>query len=1037
MGSPDDTADEGVHDRSSADAHHPMRAMAQRRPSAPDELALRAQKAQVFAALFERPAVRRFGRYVVLGTLGRGGMSTVLKAYDEGLDRAVAIKLLHGDRAKRDAGRLEREAQALARLSHPHVVQVHEVAEADGHGYIAMELVKGQTLTQWAKPSPRPGWRECVRLYLQAGSGLAAAHAKGLVHRDFKPSNALVDDQGHVRVVDFGLARMTKGAHSETLEDRPPDPEAEATALELTLTRRGAVMGTIAYMPPEQMRGLEVDDRSDQFSFCVSLWEALYAERPFAGTTKQALMHAMNDTQVRPAPRDSNVPGRLRRVLLRGLAANPTLRWPTMDALLVELRKSIAPRRRRWVTLGVTAGLAAIGLGLGVDRYLSWASQCNGASKHLAKIEARRADVQRAIQRTGLVYGPDTSERVQVLLEDYAQQWVGLHTEICEATRVRQEQSEEVMDLRMSCLQDHRATLEAQIEVLARADASIVQRAVELVADLPRLDHCNDVERLRARRQRVPPPDDPQVARQAQTTRDRLEEIKAEARAGKVREALEQIEPVVRQADALGYGPLLAEAMLWRGRFHDDNGRYEEAERDLLRAHALAVEHDDEKLEARAASLLIAVIGDHRARPAEGQWWGRAALPLADRVGQPVIRASIANNLGSVLQAQGRYEPAERQHRRAMEILEGALDADHPKIAEASNALGIVLEQQGHYAQAQAQYHRALQIWERALGARHPNVAYGTANIANILLSRGQHQEAEERFRRALRLLERALGSNHPTVAHCIVNIGNARLQQRDFAGAQAQYERALPMLERALGLDHPDVARTAMILGGALGAQGKYERAESFFSRALSAQERAQGTEHPDVATSLNALSNVLLEQHRYEQAERHLRRALQIQQRALGAEHPELATTANNLANVLERLGKIEQAEALHERALRIREHALGEGHPDVAYSLAGLATTALKRGDPMTAAAHAERAVSIREANDAPPPQTAYARFVLAQALWADHAQRPAARELAERARDAFAAHGATSASARAEVDAWLAEHRIPPRDPRPRR
>ncbi|MEX1363367.1 MAG: serine/threonine-protein kinase, partial [Nannocystaceae bacterium] len=330
-------------------------------------LAEQARRAEVFDALFGKPVLRRFGRYVVLDVLGKGGMGLVLKGYDEQLDRPVAIKVLHEHLGRQHTARLEREAQAMARLSHPHVVQVYEVGELEGRTFVAMELVKGQTVRQWMDQQPRPGWAACVELFVQLGEGLAAAHRRGLVHRDFKPGNAMLDEDGRARVLDFGLARRG----GEQVDDAPNVIQRARTdvqqvvPLEQPLTQTGAVLGTPAYMPPEQMGGQEADARSDQFSFCVTLYEALYGERPYEGETMSALMVAMRGGQVRPAPRGSDVPTALRRVLLRGLAAEPAERWPSMEALLEELRRLVAPSRGwRWIAgvgaVALLAGLVAV-----------------------------------------------------------------------------------------------------------------------------------------------------------------------------------------------------------------------------------------------------------------------------------------------------------------------------------------------------------------------------------------------------------------------------------------------------------------------------------------------------------------------------------------------------------------------------------------------------------------------------------------------------------------------------------------------------
>ncbi|PCC75196.1 Serine/threonine protein kinase [Nannocystis exedens] len=271
----------------------------------------------------------RIGRYTVLRALGEGGMGVVYAAYDEQLDRKVAIKLLHGESSGGTQGRsrIFREAQALARLSHPNVVQVHEVGEHEGQVYVAMELVDGVTLAAWLRAEARP-LAAVVHAYHQAGLGLEAAHRVGLVHRDFKPDNVLVGADGRVRVADFGLARAA-GAASPGPSALPP---AVDSPLDSRMTITGAAMGTPAYMSPEQFAGGTVDARSDIFSFSVSLWEAVHGERPFAGDTIDALARSVRDGDRRP-PR-VQLPVRLAHALERGLAREPDARWPTMRPLL-------------------------------------------------------------------------------------------------------------------------------------------------------------------------------------------------------------------------------------------------------------------------------------------------------------------------------------------------------------------------------------------------------------------------------------------------------------------------------------------------------------------------------------------------------------------------------------------------------------------------------------------------------------------------------------------------------------------------------
>jgi serine/threonine protein kinase len=316
------------------------------------------------------------GKYRLDRMLGAGGMGAVWDARDTDLDRRVALKVLRrdygGDGVSR--GRLVREARAMARLRHPNVITVFDAATLDGRDVISMELVVGETLASWLDRAHRPG--EIVATLLAAGRGLAAAHAAGLIHRDFKPHNVLVDDSGRVVVTDFGLARGVGEAVPDTVSDLPSapgdqDPHAAHGALDSPLTATGAVLGTPAYMAPEQLAGLVADERADQFSFCVTVWEAFAGRRPFPDDTLPAIaIAALASGERRDAER---VPRRLRALLVRGLDLEPTARWPSMDALLRAITRSWRRPRRIAIALGIVALIAsAAWLVMGARRAAPW-----------------------------------------------------------------------------------------------------------------------------------------------------------------------------------------------------------------------------------------------------------------------------------------------------------------------------------------------------------------------------------------------------------------------------------------------------------------------------------------------------------------------------------------------------------------------------------------------------------------------------------------------------------------------------------------
>lgn len=285
-------------------------------------------------------------------------MGLVYKASDHELGRRLAIKVLHG-RGRTDLSftgkreRLLREAQALAQLSHPNIVSVYDVGTANDRLFVAMEYVEGQSLRDWLAERPR-SVSEIMEVFLQAGRGVAAAHAAGIIHRDFKPTNVLVGIDGRVRVVDFGLAR---GLHDDCAGNGNGNGNGEVTRpgmLSTRLTDANIVLGTMGYISPEQLLERQATPRSDQFSFCVALYEALFGERPYPGNDVLQVATRYREGRIEPLSSRMGVPRRIHRCLLRGLRVDADERYPSMTALLRDLdRRS----RHRWRQLGATTVL--------------------------------------------------------------------------------------------------------------------------------------------------------------------------------------------------------------------------------------------------------------------------------------------------------------------------------------------------------------------------------------------------------------------------------------------------------------------------------------------------------------------------------------------------------------------------------------------------------------------------------------------------------------------------------------------------------
>jgi hypothetical protein len=320
-------------------------------------------------------------RYELKQRIGSGAMGVVHAAYDPRLNRILAIKLLSPEReTPRARQRLLREAQAMARLAHPNVISVHDVGEMDGRVFVAMDYVQGETLSRWLETHTRE-WREVVDLFVQAGRGLAAAHDAGMVHRDFKPQNVLVDEHMVARVMDFGLVRpseesMFDGEIADLEEATDPSVELSGEPNQGTdpalLTKTGAVLGTPAYMAPEQATGKGVDARSDQFSFCVALFEGLYGHRPYEGGSAAELASSAQHEQLVSPKRRADVPPRIHAAMLRGLRRDPEKRWPSMDALLHELTRTRFHIPVRAIAVGTGVVLLAGITYANVDAARAW-----------------------------------------------------------------------------------------------------------------------------------------------------------------------------------------------------------------------------------------------------------------------------------------------------------------------------------------------------------------------------------------------------------------------------------------------------------------------------------------------------------------------------------------------------------------------------------------------------------------------------------------------------------------------------------------
>ncbi len=732
---------------------------------------------------------RRLGRFSVLGVLGRGAMGTVLEAYDDTLVRTVALKLMHGrvDEQRRD--RLLREAQALAQLSHPNVVQVYEVGLVEDQMFIAMELVEGQTLRKWQRQ--RRPWREVVDTYLQAGRGLAAAHARGLIHRDFKPENCIIGDNGRVRVLDFGLARGSQAVDVPTR----PIVSPENSALQLRMTQSGKVLGTLSFLPLPQLMGQPADAKSDQFSFCVSLYEALYGVLPFPDRSLEALMDAQRAQQLQPVPRGHRVPRRLRRLLLRGLALRPEERWPSMDALLEALERLRQPRR--WpvaATLVVGFGAGAIVFaGAGVDE------PCTDARAALEGTwgSADRAAVETAYLASGHEDAPRLFERVEAELDGYTDAWVQMYEDSCRATFVRHEQPEAVFEQGMRCLQRHHGRLRATIDALA--DVSTAAEALERTAlpfKLPGLGSCADPD---AADPSLALPAEPERRQRVISLHHEIDRANTLADAGAMGPAVEVALTAVDEARSVEHEAVLAEALETLGRLQAMAGAAAAAEATLQEAIGVAARAKDDTMAARAwSSLIYAVMAQDELD--RGVSLRFAAFAAVERAEDPVARAWLLNNLGTLYGERKEHDAAREHFEQALAVKQQVVGPEHLDTGTAWINLGLALKEERRLEEAAAAFEQARSIVLSTVGESHLLMAAIETGLGHVRQLQRDLPGAIEHQRRALEIREHALGPGHVLVAKSLEHLGKTELWQRELDAAVEHLRRALEIYERAGG---------------------------------------------------------------------------------------------------------------------------------------------------------------------------------------------------------------------------------------------
>lgn len=965
------------------------------------------------------------GTYRIEHKVGQGGMGVVYRAHDLELDRPVAIKLHTHEANEMVVRRLTREAQAMAKLSHPNVLTIYEIGRHQASPsrylgersllFIAVEFIVGGTLRDWLDEGTH-GWREVTQVFVQAGRGLAAAHHAGVIHRDFKPDNVLIDERGRVRVADFGLARAEStpvGLEDQEIVDpsRVTEPRV-AMSLAEQLTTTGTVLGTRAYMAPEQGEAQPVDARADQYAFCVSLHEGLYGRRPFDRGIASAAVRR------RKATRDPHVPRRLQRVITRGLAADPAGRFASMDALVAELEAVVAPRTSR-VLVSVGA--------MGVAAALAWTTlssddpPCNARSE-LRGVwdDARGEELAAAFVASAQPYAQVSLREVNDLLDDYAQMWVLQRQLTCHG----QKQHSDLTARKISCLDRRRQRLGALVSTLVDGGTVAIEGAVEAATSLHTPAECDRPEILAAEPLEST---DPAIRMRDQEAERRLLRLEALVATGAHRRSTPQI-ATLRELLNAGSRP-------------DQRRRLEALDR-----HVSVIAGDLDRAQAAAEASLNAALSEGtpvhlpstaaamaRTLARQGKLESAAQLlRMAESAAEALspdlrVQAELASTRGLVLWCSGKVDESIAAYETAISLTAQALGPLHPELAWLLFALTEPLSDRGDFALVLETADRGLAIMEQTHGPDHPLTAHHHEARAHALYAMRRLDEAVAASERAIAMYQARLGPFTPVTLRSMSNLAGTLLAQKLDGGADLT-GRALSLLRSVLdelearGLaDSAEGVATLIKLGQAHWSNGDPQKAIELLERGLTLIESHSMPDLSDLLAALSGLAEAYSEVGRVDEALDLLARACRraLEQRPLHSD-----TALLHLQTTMRLLDgrRFEDARTVGEQALALIEQSFGPRHSLFARTLVQLGRAELHLADPLRAVERLERALELAVEGSMVYPSQPGLRYLIARA-YRDAGQTERLREAAAAALEIWPEDGDTSYGTRDELLAWV--------------
>lgn len=860
------------------------------------------------------------GRFEITRRLGAGSMGVVYAARDPLLEREVAVKLLRADAASANALiRLQREAQALAQISHPNVVEVFGIGHHNNDVFVAMALVEGSTLAVW-QTEASPDRDEILAAYLQAARGLSAIHQAGLVHRDFKPANVMRDHAGRVRVLDLGLVR---GGSSDRPEGVSADVDSSRARIDSSATEPRTLLGTPAYMAPEQILAEEASFASDQFSFCVALFEAMHGVRPFCGASHSTFVDAVARGAIEMPPGDAGVSPRVTAALRRGLARNPEDRHASMDALMDAL-STPTPWRRR---LGYGAAAVAT-LGVGVFAVAPWPSETCAVAEEVDRVWSaeHRVRVEAAMIGTAAPQARETWSQVASELDGYAATLRADGRAVCVA-------EEGASNARVACLNSHLAALEGVVGVLSDATRETVAASGRIVGGLPNAQGCVEVGQRPLGDHTLP--SQPRARAAALTALRLTQRADALALVPSFELATEAASDALAAAELSEHAPTLGRALRSRAKVHIAKGDLELARADLERAYeVLRAARDDEQ--AIVATIGLIWLGLRTQDLDQAQRWARVAQSQAAATGlkQPFLRGQLEQRLGQLAHAQGDAERGEQHLLAALKLFESIDDAR--EIATVLIDLCPVAQSRGDLEGAVRYASRAIDVLSDRFGPDELQLAAAYQNLGNARQGQRQVELALEAHQAGLRLRERKQGPDHPLVAVAAYTIATDLLD----AGRDDEALVLLARVRAILPADHPAVVAADLVEGDVALKQGRLDEAQVLYERALITLETQYGADDRRAATARMSKAKVLRRRGEYSQAVEESGRALVDLEAAYGPKHPTVGAAAAVHARGLEDVGKTADAVTMFRRAIAIAKAASGPSAPVVLELEAALA-------------------------------------------------------------------------------------------------